>query len=485
MELASIAVQTGDHAADVPKRAKLLEVERKAKYGPLSTVLVGVCCEHKGDNTGRQGLTAGFKLSWSLRTKVEQGLGEGYALTTGEAMALGNKFKAQCLCEQDLHDLWTARGYANDALLGELTSLEDQGLPKHTAIFSMSSVSSPIALPNKWQTNKDTEQKAAHETEGNLDKNIYEGLGDTATIIEMGVAYLWYYECGFGFSSVKEVVDDVWDMPPRYDHIEQELLQLIQDPRPLLDGKEATWRSPTRTGLYHHMFGADVKRPKPVIANGIREYLASEPNEVFLLAAGLMTVCIRECLRVFRNFSKTQLASQGGAALRKEVVPVEVREALPKIPPSNSEIESLLGRYKQEKRKKYNQKPRTAEVQVQSRSLGFYHETGSMETLTPTVLRYAMQETKRREPEERLKKQLGRLELEQLELEQLELEQLEQLELEQLELELLEQLELGQLELEQLEQLGQLQLEQLQQLELLELLSSWSWSSWSWSCWST
>ncbi|KAK3234072.1 hypothetical protein CYMTET_55663 [Cymbomonas tetramitiformis] len=215
----------------------------------------------------------------------------------------------------------------------------------------------------------------------------------------MGVAYLFYYECGFGFSSVKEVVDDIWEMGPRYDHIEEELLNLIKDPRPLLDGKEAQWRSATRTGAYPHMFGTDVQRPKPVIALGIREYLSSTTNEEYLLAAGLMVVCLKECLKVFRRFSETQLSSQNGT-LRKEVVPAHERAQLPKIPISNSECESLLGRFKQEGRKKYNQKPRTTEVQVQSRSLGFYNE-GDTPSLQPEVLRYAMQETRRRQPEER------------------------------------------------------------------------------------
>ncbi|KAK3233876.1 hypothetical protein CYMTET_55851 [Cymbomonas tetramitiformis] len=478
IRVASVAVQQGDHAADVPKGAKLCEEERKAVHGPDSTVLIGGCCEHKGDNISGQGLTAGFKISWSLRTKVELGLGEGYALTADEVGELGEHFKARALCQQDLEDLWVARGYADDHFKEELTSLEAQGLPKHTVLYFMSSVSSPVALPNKWQVGGATEvenvacgglslvvlaslaladvkprenglqhlwnlwlvhsqsedlpklravgkarfheksrncgalfllrhvirsffehHQAAHESVGNLNKNIYEGLGDRATILELCVAYLFYHECGFGFSSVKAVVDDIWDMGPRYDHIEEELLKLIKDPRPLLDGKEAYWRSPLRSGPYPHIHGTDVQRPKVIIVQGIREYLMSLPAEEYLLAAGLMSVCLNECLRVFRNFAKTQLASQGGT-LRKEVVPSHVRDTLPTVPISNSELESLLGRFKQERRKKYNQKPRVAEVQVQSRALGFYHDEGAMGTLTPGVLRYAMQETRRRQPEE-------------------------------------------------------------------------------------
>ncbi|KAK3275156.1 hypothetical protein CYMTET_16701, partial [Cymbomonas tetramitiformis] len=401
-----------------------------------------------------------------------------YALTSVEAATLASHFKTRGLCEQDLTDLWVARGYEEGFFREELAELEEQGLPKYTALFFMTTISSPVALPNKWQTggrldvenvacgglslvvlaclaladakprenglqhlwnqwlvNTHSDQypklravgkarfheksgnagalfllrhvvraflehhQAAHETVGNLNKNIYEGLGDAATILEMGVAYLFYYECGFGFSSVKEVVDDIWEMGPRYDHIEEELLNLIKDPRPLLDGKEAQWRSATRTGAYPHMFGTDVQRPKPVIALGIREYLSSTTNEEYLLAAGLMVVCLKECLKVFRRFSETQLSSQNGT-LRKEVVPAHERAQLPKIPISNSECESLLGRFKQEGRKKYNQKPRTTEVQVQSRSLGFYNE-GDTPSLQPEVLRYAMQETRRRQPEER------------------------------------------------------------------------------------
>ncbi|KAK3283299.1 hypothetical protein CYMTET_8998 [Cymbomonas tetramitiformis] len=237
--------------ADVPKGAKLCEEERKAVHGPDSTVLIGGCCEHKGDNISGQGLTAGFKISWSLRTKVELGLGEGYALTADEVGELGEHFKARALCQQDLEDLWVARGYADDHFKEELTSLEAQGLPKHTVLYFMSSVSSPVALPNKWQVGGATEVE-----------NVACGGLSLAVLASLALA--------------------------------------------------------------------DVK-PLPI---------------------------------------------------------------------SNSELESLLGRFKQERRKKYNQKPRVAEVQVQSRALGFYHDEGAMGTLTPDVLRYAMQERRRRQPEE-------------------------------------------------------------------------------------
>ena len=190
---------------------------------------------------------------------------------------------------------------------------------------------------------------------GNMEQNVYDGLKDMPTQLEVALCYLFYHEIAFPSMALKKNYDDHWEMSEVYDHFLTGLQRLQHDITPLFTGMvdvqtvsiitdeegNVTTEARLEKQPMECLLGPEVKRDRAPGIHAVRDFVSNLSAEHMEQITALAVKGIEDMLVVFTRFAQDQLTSQAGKLTKEQRAYYGVSKAL-KVEVTNDRYDTSL-----------------------------------------------------------------------------------------------------------------------------------------------